>query len=238
MPFIGEISALATATLWAATSLLIAAVSSKIGSVQCNIGRMLLSIVFFLFSIVVFRLPIDLTSKQVTYLLLSAVVGIVFGDTFLFKAFQQVGARISMLIMSLAPAIAAVLAYFFLDETLSLWGIVGIVVTICGITLVVLERSVPVPGRDRITTFGIICAFLGAFGQGGGLIFTKLVFLEGPIHGIVASCIRIIAALIFLLPVAVFIQRVPNPIPLLLKDKKLTCYLMLIAFFGTFGGIT
>ena len=238
MPFLGEISALITASLWAGSSLFIAGISSKIGSVQTNIGRMLVSLVFFLFSIFAFRLPLSINSKQMGYLVLSAVVGIVFGDTFLFKAFQLIGARVSMLIMSLSPAISAVLAYIFLGETLSLWGVAGIAVTLGGIALVVCERSAPVPGKERLSTFGILCAFLGAFGQGGGVIFTKLVFLEGPIHGVVASFLRISIALLFLLPAAMFVQKVPNPIPRLLQEKKISFYLLIVAFFGTFGGVT
>ena len=238
MSFFGELCALITATVWAGTSILIAAVSSKIGSIQTNIGRMLLSTIFFVSSILVFRLPVTVSSKQLLYLGLSALVGIVFGDTFLFKAFHQIGARLSMLIMALSPAIGAGLAYIFLGETLSGWGVVGIVVTLCGIALVVLERSAPVPGGGRVTTFGLLCAFLGAFGQGTGVVFTKLVFLEGPINGIVATFLRISMALLFLLPMAIFVQRIPNPIPLLRREKRIFFFLLSIAFFGTFGGVT
>jgi drug/metabolite transporter (DMT)-like permease len=238
MLLLGELSAVLTATIWACTSLLISTVSSKIGSVQTNIGRMVASLFFFIVTILIFRLPLNISSTQALNLVLSSVVGIVFGDTFLFYAFRQIGARLSMLIMSLSPAIAAILAYLFLDETLSLWGIIGMILTLCGISLVVFERNAPIPSQYRVTRFGIVCAFLGALGQGGGVIFAKLAFLEGPIHGIIASFIRIAIAVFVLLPIAIVSPRVSNPVPLLRQERKVVLYLLLIAFFGTFGGVT
>ena len=87
--------------------MLITYVAAKIGSLYANIGRMSLSLLFFISVILIFRLPIELSARQWLFLALSALIVIVFGDTFLFKAFQQIGARLSMLIMASAPAIAA-----------------------------------------------------------------------------------------------------------------------------------
>ena len=84
MRFIGEISALSAATIWAATSMLITYVAAKIGSLYANIGRMSLSLIFFIGVILIFRLPIELSARQWLFLALSALIGIVFGDTFLF----------------------------------------------------------------------------------------------------------------------------------------------------------
>lgn len=71
---------------------------------------------------------------------MSGIVGLTFGDSFLFLAYQEIGARLSMLIMSLAPAFSAFLAYIFLDERMSLMGILGISITLLGIH-VVLSRN-------------------------------------------------------------------------------------------------
>ncbi|MCB9249849.1 MAG: DMT family transporter [Ignavibacteriales bacterium] len=60
---------------------------------------------------------------------------------FSFKAFQYIGARLSMLVMTLSPPLAAFFAYIYLGESLSNWGIIGIVITIFGVSLVVLKRS-------------------------------------------------------------------------------------------------
>lgn len=238
MPFLGELSALSAACLWAGTSLIYASVTTKIGSVQVNITRMIFAILWFLLSIPVLDIPIHLSRTQMLNLVFSAIVGIVFGDTFLFKAFQQIGARISMLIMTLSPAISAVLAYIFLQERLSRWVIIGMIVTICGIALVVLERTAPASSSYTITKIGLLYAFLGALGQGGGVVLAKKAFAEGPIHGLVAALIRISAALIVMLPAAIATDRYPNPLKIFKKHKKIFIPLLIGSFSGTYLGIT
>ena len=171
MRFIGEISALAAATIWAATSMLITYVAAKIGSLYANIGRMSLSLIFFIGVILIFRLPIELSARQWLFLALSALIGIVFGDTFLFKAFQQIGARLSMLIMASAPAIAALLAYVFLRETLTATGMLGMLVTMIGIAFVVLERSDARSAASPVTLSGLIYAFARSMTTISAVIF-------------------------------------------------------------------
>lgn len=238
MQFLGEISALVTACLWAGTSMVYASITTKIGSVQVNINRMLLSLVWFVLSILIFRLQVDLSRSQWIYLILSAIVGIVFGDSFLFKAFQQIGARISMLVMSLSPAISAVLAYVFLREVLSFWAIVGMAVTLSGIALVILERTPATPAAHTITFSGLLWALFGAFGQGGGIVLAKLAFAEGDIHGLVAAFVRISAALVVMLPAAALTGRYTNPFKLFAGQRRTFLALAIGSFTGTFLGIT
>lgn len=238
MPYLGESSALAAAVLWAGSALIFAAVTAKIGSVQVNINRMLFAVVFLAGSILMLDIPVQLSRSQIINLVLSGMVGIVFGDTFLFKAFQEIGARLSMLMMSLAPAISAILAYFFLQESLSLWAIAGMIVTLGGIALVVLERTPTVPSRYPVTSSGLLYALLGALGQGGGAVLAKTAFVEGPIHGLIAALIRIGAALLILMPAALAFGRYPNPIKVFAHNRKILAWLLIGAFFGTYLGIT
>ena len=102
------------------------------------------------------QFDLNLSSKQVINLGISGIIGLSLGDTFLFKAFQIVGARISMLIMSLAPAIAALVAYFILGESLSFVGVLGIFVTIFGVSVVVHTREENSLEKKRPKTFGVI----------------------------------------------------------------------------------
>lgn len=238
MPFIGEISALTAAVLWAITSLIYASVSQKLGSVQVNISRMLFSIGWFVPALALLRIPLELSWPQFAYLVLSALVGIVFGDTFLFKAFQHIGARVSMLIMSLAPAIGALLAYLFLGETLSGWAILGIVVTLGGIALVVLERAPATPDYVAVTKLGLVYALCGALGQGGGTVLAKKAFALGPLNEFVASFVRIGAALVIMLPVFAAAGHYQNPIPVFRQHKRFLMPMLVGSFFGTFLGIT
>ena len=147
MPFAGELSALLTAFLWSGTAMLLASASQSVGSFQVNITRLILAEGYLFLFIAAFHLDTNLSSSQVLNLSISGAIGLSLGDTFLFKAFEEIGARISMLIMSLAPAIAAVIAFFVLDEHLSALGVCGMAITVAGIVIVVLERKPSHPRR-------------------------------------------------------------------------------------------
>ncbi len=184
------------------------------------------------------RFDVNLSGTQILYLSISGVIGLTLGDTFLFKAFQEIGARYSMLVMSLAPTIAALLAYFVLNETLSTFGILGIGVTVLGVSIVVLERSAKSSATTLPTSAGIFYAVLGAIGQGAGLIFAKIAFLEGRVNGFVATEVRIIASLIFLLPIAMMTKRYKNPVRVFYQDRKGSMLIALGAVLGPFFGIS
>src|SRR5512143_3063585 len=111
MPFLGEIAALSTAVLWSGSSIVFAAATARVGSVAVNVSRLFLAAAYLAIVVLVFRIDSPLSSSQILNLAISGIVGLALGDSFLFRAYQEMGARITMLIMSLSPAIAAVLAY-------------------------------------------------------------------------------------------------------------------------------
>jgi drug/metabolite transporter (DMT)-like permease len=238
MPFLGELSALLTACLWSISAMLNTSASRRVGSYYVNSTRLVLAALFLLPTIFLLDLDVNLSRTQFLYLGLSGVIGLTLGDTFLFRAFQEIGARIAMLVMSAAPAIAALLAYGILGESLSLLGVCGIVVTLVGITTVVLDRGGNHSARTAITGRGILWAFLAAIGQGAGLILAKLAFRESPVNGFVATEVRIISALAFLLPMLYLSGRIRNPVQAFSKDKRAFLFTSGGALFGTFLGIS
>lgn len=225
---IGELSALITAILWSMTSLFFASAVSRIGSVQLNVSRQFIALVFLSLVLIITGSEFNLTTEQYFYLGLSGLVGLTFGDTFLFLAFREVGARISMLIMSLSPAIAALLAFIFLNETINLIGIIGILITLTGIMIVVYEKN----GieENKINYIGLFFALLASIGQGTGLVLAKQAFnlSQSPINGFLATTIRLSSSLIILLPVSLLTRKLKNPITVFRNDTK--------AFWLTIGG--
>jgi drug/metabolite transporter (DMT)-like permease len=238
MPYAGELSALLTAILWTGSSLTFASATARVGSVYVNVVRLIAAVIFLLITIVLFRIDFSVSSVQVLYLSLSGFVGFVFGDTFLFKSYEYNNARISSLIMSAAPAIAAVFAYIFLRETLSLTSIFGMMITLGGIALVVLERKEPSSHHTPISMIGVVYALLGAAGQAGGLILAKGAFASGPVNGFAATFIRALAATIVLLPLNYFVGRFIHPIEVFKKDRKAFGFTMLGSIFGPYLGVT
>ena len=236
MNYLGELCALLTAVLWSGTSLAFSAAAEKIGSLQLNINRMIFASVFLISTIFLMGYKFDLTSSQFTNLIISGIIGLVIGDSFLFKSYQMIGARISMLLMALSPALSAILAFIFLNETISFLGIIGILITISGIALVVLERNAN--SKYKITTLGIIYGILGAMGQAGGLIFAKFAFNEGHITGFIATFIRVFSSVIIFLPIMMLLRKYKNPYKLFSKDKSALGVTLIGTILGPFLGIT
>ncbi len=102
---------------------------------------MMMASVILFFIITIAGLSFDINKTQLYFLIASGFVGLVFGDSFLFKSFQTIGARLGMLLMALVPAFSTILAYLFLNENLSSVAIAGIVITIAGIVIVILDRG-------------------------------------------------------------------------------------------------
>jgi drug/metabolite transporter (DMT)-like permease len=238
MPYLGELSALLTACLWSGSAMAFASATKRVGSFQVNITRLILAIAYLSIVIGLLQLDIRLSGTQILNLGISGIVGLALGDTFLFKAYQEVGARIGMLIMSFAPAIAALLAYYFLGETLSLVGVLGIAITVFGVSIVLVDQGGDAGKRIYLTTSGIVYALLAAAGQGSGLVFAKLAFSEGEINGFVATAVRIVASLLLLLPAAVMTRRYSNPFHTFSRDRKAFLFTALGSVLGPFLGIT
>jgi drug/metabolite transporter (DMT)-like permease len=238
MPYAGELSALLTAILWTGSSLTFANATARVGSVYVNVVRLISAVIFLMLTIVLFRIDFSVSSVQVLYLCLSGFVGFVFGDTFLFKSYEYLNARIASLIMSAAPAMAAFFAYVFLHETLTLTGIFGMMITLSGIALVVLERKEPTSHHTPVSMIGVVYALLGAAGQAGGLILAKSAFASGPVNGFAATFIRALAATVVLLPLNYFVGRFSHPIEVFKKDRKAFSFTMLGSIFGPYLGVT
>ena len=214
----GELIALLTAFLWSGTSFAFTEAAKRIGSLQLNVTRMMLALVFLFIIILSLNFSLKLSSSQYYFLIASGFAGLVFGDTFLFKSFQLIGARLGMLLMALVPAFSAILAYLFLCEELSFASILGIVVTLSGIIIVVVEKDSDSKSIFQISKLGILFGIFGAIGQASGLVLAKNAFEIGDVNGFVAAFIRLFSAVIIILPVTLLLKKFRNPFKLFRKD--------------------
>jgi drug/metabolite transporter (DMT)-like permease len=235
---IGEMAALGAAFLWSTSSFVFTSASLRIGTIQLNISRMVLAAILLMITIWIFDIEYAITSNQVIYLSISGFIGLVIGDTSLFKAFKEIGPRISMLLMSFNPAIAALGAYFLIGETLSLWAVVGIAITLTGIFIVILERPGRVEKKFPITKAGVFFGFIAAAGQGTGLVFAKMAYQEGDVHSLVATLVRIAASVLTMLPMAMILRRYTNPFKVFRKDPKSLGLVAAGSILGPYLGIT
>jgi len=238
LDYIGEISALTTALCWAVTAYAFAITTRKIGALQVNIDRMALASVMLFVIIILFGINTRLNYNQVSNLVISSVLGLVLGDSFLFKSFQLIGARLSVIMMALVPVLSTILAYFFLNEIIPFWGLIGILITVTGILIVVLEKKQRFENNYSLDRIGIIYGLLGALGQASGLIFAKFAFQAGELNGFTASFIRLFSASVIILPLAVIFRRYKNPYRLYKKNISSVKVMLVGTTFGPVLGIT
>jgi len=235
---IGEFASLLTAALWSATSLLFSEAANRIGSLQLNINRLIFATLLLASTIMLFGLDYHLSKNQFIFLGLSGIVGLVIGDSFLFKSYLYIGPRVAMLLMALSPGMAFLLSYLFLGEIISLLGLIGMVITIVGIAVVVLEKKVGMISKYTITPFGLFLGVMGALGQAAGLILAKMAFNLGEINGFVATFIRIFSSVIIFFPIVLIFRKYKNPINLYKKDLKALAFTFAGSIVGPFLGIT
>ena len=195
---LGELASFATAICWTVSPIAFEYAGRKVGSLSVNYIRLVVAFLFIcvytLFTRGMF-LPLDATTSNWTWLLISGLIGFVIGDFFLFQAYVEIGARLSMLIMATVPILSALADYIIMGEKLTLLDMIGMLVTLGGIALVILVKG----EDDKKIKFshpikGLFYAFMGALGQAFGLIFSKLGM--GSYDAFAATQIRIIAALI------------------------------------------
>jgi len=173
------------------------------------------------------------------WLALSGIIGFAIGDLFLFKSLVMIGARVSMLIMTLAPPTAAIFGWLILDESLSLYQLIGMFVTLSGISIVILQKndkkSQKNNGKLKYPLIGILMAVIGALGQGVGLVLSKLGMKDYDPYA--ATQIRIIAGIIGLATVISFSKKwrvILKP----LRSIKTMGLLSIGAILGSFLGIS
>ncbi len=176
---IGELAALGAAMCWVFTSMAFAAAARRIGPTTVNITRIFLALLLLLaICRVLFGEWMPAVGYQNLALLgASGIIGLAVGDQFLLLSFVDVGPRMTMLLMTVAPPVAAVLAWPLLDEPLGWLQVLGIAITMTGIAWVVLERPEHTDKRPRHHQHrlrGVIFGTLGGICQAIGLILSKL----------------------------------------------------------------
>lgn len=206
MQYLGEIISIAVALSWTLSALFFEFAGKKIGSLIVNILRLIFA--FFLLGTMLFvttgsYFPQNADANTWIWMILSGLVGFVFGDLCLFYSYLLITARFSQLLMTLAPPFAAFFGWIILGETLSPMGFVGMAVTLLGISISVLKRggnNTLVAGAGNLTVVtncekdsrirsileklnpnlklhlplkGLLLGVGGALGQGLGIVLSK-----------------------------------------------------------------
>ena len=235
---IGEIAALITAICWALNGIAFESAGKKIGSLSLSYIRLYIAFILLCITAYFMRgiaLPLDADLNNWIWLSISGVIGFVLGDIFLFQAYIEIGSRISLLIMSAAPPLTALISFFILGERISALGLLGIFITMIGIGLVILSKN---QDGNKVEfnrpVKGLIYASIGALGQAMGLIFSKKGM--GTYDPLAATQIRIIAAALVLTLLITKNKKWPEILESM-KNKSAMPALVAGSIFGPFVGV-
>jgi drug/metabolite transporter (DMT)-like permease len=237
----GELAALVTAACWSTTAVFFTLAGRAVGSVVVNRARLVMALILISLTHWILQgslYPSSAEPERWMWLGLSGVIGLALGDAFLFQAYLWVGPRLGMLMMSLAPVIAALLALAFLGERMSLVQWLGVSVTLAGIALVVLEgnRGVRLAPEKRDYRRGILFGIGAASGQAIGLVLAKQ-GLQGDFSALSGNWIRMASAVVALWGVTILSGRAGPTIRRLGQERRALLPILGGAVTGPFVGV-
>ena len=236
---LAHLFALGAALSWTLAGLFSHQAVLRFGSLHFNRLRMLAAAFLLVVMIVLtdgsFVLPMAFWQP----VLLSAVVGVVLGDYFLFVAMRRLGPRRTAILFAGNAPIAAILSWLFLDEILSAVQILAILVGFAGICFAIIygKRRDLLHIWEAITPplwIGLAAGFLAATGQAIGVLMLRPVMHAGA-DPLLVGLIRVsVAALIFWLSWPFDRRKSEHP---LLPDARMSMLILANGFFGLSFGV-
>lgn len=243
MPFLGEFASLAAAAVWAVSSLVFARISQHVGPTALNFFKCSLSLGLLLLTRLLLAgtdLPLGWNWEVVAWLSVSGLVGISLGDTAWFVALQRLGARRALLLFTTAPVLTALLAGVVLGDPLTGGMAIGILMTIGGVTWVMLERTPE--GTPRSASdgsglqlgYGVAMGLVAALCQAVGSILTR--FAGEGLAALDVSIVRLVVGTLAL-GVQVTLARELLGLQVALGQPHTRNRLLIATFLGTYLGI-
>lgn len=190
----GELAALGAAFLWAASSIVYSLLGQTISPLRLNCLKGSIAIALIILTLLLTRQGFPNLAIIPTILLgISGVIGIGLGDTAYFSALNQLGARRTLLIETLAPPIAAIIALVAFQETLKPLAWYGILLTLIGVAWVITERTPGIAISLAHPLRGITWGLLAALSQAIGSVLSRFALLQSDITPLWSALIRISA---------------------------------------------
>jgi drug/metabolite transporter (DMT)-like permease len=236
MPYIGELSALAAAFLWAMASIIYRSVGVKIPPLTLNAVKGVLSVALLGITMAVVRTQMpDVGWYEWSVLLGSGAIGIGLGDTAFFAALNRMGERRTVLtVETLAPPIAVVLGGVILREFLSVAACGGIMITLAGVAWVMSDKKAKTTGSGLLRKGFALGAIAAACQALGGVMSRKIVSMDG-ISPLWSGAVRLLGGLAFVMIALCFRREKVNKNAM--RSGKVMIAVFTATFFGTFLAI-
>jgi len=135
IPYLGESFSLLTAIVWASAVILFKRSGESVHPIGLNLFKNVLAVVLFVPTIWLFGEVLLYPAPLRDYLivLLSGALGIGIADTLYFQCLNRVGAGLTGIIACLYSPAIIIMSTIWLDETLSLWQVVGVMMIVLAI---------------------------------------------------------------------------------------------------------
>ena len=239
--YLGELSALGAALCFALASITFTLAGRKFGATVSMALSLQISLVFLLLMHQVMlgeAIPSSAPLERWVLLGASSLCGFVISSVMLLRSFQYIGPRLAMLIGSLTPIIAALLAWAFLGQGLSTIAVLGIIVVVAGIVWVVSDGDqrddqLKNPNYRR----GLALAVASAIGQGASFAMMSE-GVAGGFHALSAGVIRTVVGLVILWLVIIARGKVRENLKLLWAEPRALVILTIASLTGPVIGTT
>jgi drug/metabolite transporter (DMT)-like permease len=232
-------AALMAACLWAFASIVYGRLGKVLSPLWLNLlkGGMAIAMLLVTALLLGQAWP-QIPGVNLMMLLGSGALGIGLGDTAYFGAINRLGARRCLLLKALSPAVGSLLSWIWLHEALSGLAILGMVITISGITWVVSERNSNNVSPNAVDAIGLGLGLTAAVLEGLGAVLAHGALLQSGVDPLWSATIRLVGGMVIVVPMLLYETRFapkqeapPKPWP------KLLLIIAVASFFSTFLGL-
>ena len=235
---IGYFLAIGAAAIWSAVALSATRVVRYFGSYNYNLLRLLGIIVFFFPYVYINWESLYFNQSIFSVIVLSSIIGIIIGDTFLFVCLKRLGPRRQALLFSMQIPFTIILAEIFLQTLPSITELIGCALIFSGILIAIqFNRTIPDDDLENIQGNKYTGLFAGiglALCQSIGIILMKPALQTTD--PIIVSYLRVIVAAVIMFGSLFFIKN--NQLWEKMKNIKVTLFSIFLGFMGMGVGMT
>ena len=235
---IGYLLAICAAAIWSTVALSATRIVRYFGSYNYNLLRLLGIIVIFFPYVYINWESLYFNQSIFSAIVLSSVIGIIIGDTFLFVCLKRLGPRRQALLFSMQIPFTIILAEVFLQTLPSLTELIGCALIFSGILIAIqFNRTIPDDDLENIQGNKYTGLFAGiglALCQSIGIILMKPALQTTD--PIIVSYLRVIVAAVIMFGSLFFIKN--NQLWEKMKNIKITLFSIFLGFMGMGVGMT
>ena len=235
---IGYLLAIGAAAIWSAVALSATRVVRYFGSYNYNLLRLLGIIVFFFPYVYINWESLYFNQSIFSAIVLSSIIGIIIGDTFLFVCLKRLGPRRQALLFSMQIPFTIILAEIFLQTLPSITELIGCALIFSGILIAIqFNRTIPNDDLENIQGNKYTGLFAGiglALCQSIGIILMKPALQTTD--PIIVSYLRVLVAAVIMFGSLFFIKN--NQLWEKMKNIKVTLFSIFLGFMGMGVGMT